>query len=188
MSRSIPAAILTALGQPEVYPFYAVEMLFDSGAIRLWTGYTDRGIGETIAASAIQSGKQYVIKAVGTLEDRTHEIIEEAVVRRSSEVLVLRRQRGAVGIVEQQRDITTILGEIGAYITRTVELAQARSLGTAILERDTTAVHIVAQDRVNNARHRIGAVKRCGTVAQHLNALDAEDRDRVGVVSDNRRQ
>jgi hypothetical protein len=68
MSRSIPAAILSALGQPEVYPFYAVEMLFDSGAVRLWTGYTDRGIGETIAASAIQSGKQYVIKSVGTTD------------------------------------------------------------------------------------------------------------------------
>lgn len=45
MARSIPAAILAALGQPEVYPFYAVEMLFDSGAIRLWTGYGDRTIG-----------------------------------------------------------------------------------------------------------------------------------------------
>ena len=48
MSRSIPAAILSAIGQPEVYPFYAVEMLFDSGAVRLWTGYTDRTIdGQT---------------------------------------------------------------------------------------------------------------------------------------------
>ena len=48
MSRSIPAAILTALAQPEVYPFYAVEMLFDSGAVRLWTGYDDRTIdGQT---------------------------------------------------------------------------------------------------------------------------------------------
>ena len=48
MSRAVPASILTALAQPEVQPFYAVEMLFDSGAVRLWTGYDDRTIdGET---------------------------------------------------------------------------------------------------------------------------------------------
>lgn len=45
MSRTVPAALLTALAQPEVQPFYAVEMLFDSGAVRLWTGYGDRTIG-----------------------------------------------------------------------------------------------------------------------------------------------
>ena len=53
MSRTVPAALLTALSQPEVQPFYAVEALFDDtddtrwdesgyaaeNAIRLWTGY-----------------------------------------------------------------------------------------------------------------------------------------------------
>jgi hypothetical protein len=33
------------LAQPEVQPFYAVELLFDSGAVRLWTGYGDRTVG-----------------------------------------------------------------------------------------------------------------------------------------------
>lgn len=41
MSRTIPSALLTALSQPEVYPYYAIELNFDSGAIRLWTGYGD---------------------------------------------------------------------------------------------------------------------------------------------------
>lgn len=45
MSRTVPAALLTALAQPEVQPFYAVELLFDSGAVRLWTGYGDRTVG-----------------------------------------------------------------------------------------------------------------------------------------------
>ncbi len=45
MSRTVPAALLTALGQPEVQPFYGVEMLFGSGAVRLWTGYGDRTLG-----------------------------------------------------------------------------------------------------------------------------------------------
>lgn len=45
MTRTIPAAILAALTQPVVEPFYAVEMLFDSGPIWLWTGHGNRTIG-----------------------------------------------------------------------------------------------------------------------------------------------
>ena len=44
MSRTVPAAILTALAQPEVEPFYAVEVDLDSGPLRLWTGYGNRTI------------------------------------------------------------------------------------------------------------------------------------------------
>ena len=45
MSRTIPSALLTALGQPEVQPYYAVELDFDTAPVRLWTGYGDRTIG-----------------------------------------------------------------------------------------------------------------------------------------------
>ena len=45
MSRTVPTDILNALTQPEVEPFYAVEIDLDSGPLRLWTGYGDRTIG-----------------------------------------------------------------------------------------------------------------------------------------------
>lgn len=45
MSRTVPSALLTALGQSEVELFYAVELNFDSAPIRLWTGYGDKTIG-----------------------------------------------------------------------------------------------------------------------------------------------
>jgi len=45
MSRTVPSALLTALSQETVQPYYAVELLFASGALRLWTGYSDRTIG-----------------------------------------------------------------------------------------------------------------------------------------------
>lgn len=48
MPRNFPSELIVALAQPECSPFYAVEMLFDSGAVRLWTGYDNRTIdGET---------------------------------------------------------------------------------------------------------------------------------------------
>ena len=44
MSRTVPSALLTALGQSQIEPYYAVEMLFDGGNVRLWTGYGDRAV------------------------------------------------------------------------------------------------------------------------------------------------
>lgn len=71
MSSSIPAALLTALTQKEVKPYYAVEFLFDdtpidpddglrwdevgylgNRALRLWNGYGDKTInGDTYVGS-----------------------------------------------------------------------------------------------------------------------------------------
>ena len=45
MSRTVPSALLTALGQSEVELFYAVELNFDSAPVRLWTGFGDKTIG-----------------------------------------------------------------------------------------------------------------------------------------------
>lgn len=66
MSRTVPAALLTALAQPEVQPFYAVEMLFDSGAVRLWTGYGERTVeGETY----VGAGSLLNIEGLGEVAD-----------------------------------------------------------------------------------------------------------------------
>src|SRR3546814_17582500 len=70
-----------------------------------------------------------VIKAIRSLEDGTGKIVEEAVIPRGSEILVLRGQCGAVRIVEQQRDIAAILGEVGAEVTREIGRASCRERG-----------------------------------------------------------
>lgn len=45
MTRSLAAGFQTALINNHVDLFYAVEMVFDSGTIRLWTGIGNRTIG-----------------------------------------------------------------------------------------------------------------------------------------------
>ena len=45
MSRTIPSSLLSVLGNAEIEPFYAVEMQFDSGTMRIWTGYGNKTIG-----------------------------------------------------------------------------------------------------------------------------------------------
>lgn len=42
MSRNIPTAFVNALAADTVYPFFAAEMFFDSGTLRLWTGIGTR--------------------------------------------------------------------------------------------------------------------------------------------------
>lgn len=44
MARTLPSALADEFLANELKPFYAVELLFDSGAVRFWTGY-----GEIIA-------------------------------------------------------------------------------------------------------------------------------------------
>ena len=44
MSRTVPSDLLAALSEPNVHPFYAVDLDFDSAPIRFWTGYGDRTI------------------------------------------------------------------------------------------------------------------------------------------------
>ncbi len=48
MSRTLPAGMIAALSGESITIFYAVELMFDSGAMRIWTGYGDKTInGET---------------------------------------------------------------------------------------------------------------------------------------------
>lgn len=41
MSRTLPEALATEFAADELKPFYAVELLFDSGELRFWTGYDE---------------------------------------------------------------------------------------------------------------------------------------------------
>lgn len=66
MSRTVPAALLTALGQPQIQPYLAVEFLFDSGPLRLWTGYGDK----TVAGNTYTGGGTLLsIDGLGEVSD-----------------------------------------------------------------------------------------------------------------------
>lgn len=72
MSRTVPADLLTALGQSEVYPFYAVDMNFDTAPLRFWTGYGDRtiftntytGTGNLLSISGLEEANDLSAKGV----------------------------------------------------------------------------------------------------------------------------
>jgi hypothetical protein len=100
MSRTIPSAILTALAQPEVQPFYAVEFMFDTAPVRLWTGYGDRtidgetylGAGSLLAISGLEEAGDMSAKGVSvTLSSLPASLIslawQEPFMRRKARIL-----------------------------------------------------------------------------------------------------
>lgn len=48
MPRTISSSLLVAFSQPEVEPFYAIEIDLDSGPVRLWTGIGPRTIDNEV--------------------------------------------------------------------------------------------------------------------------------------------
>ena len=72
MSRTVPADLLTSLSQSEVYPFYAVEMDFDTAPLRFWTGYGDKtiftntytGTGNILSISGLEEANDLSAKGV----------------------------------------------------------------------------------------------------------------------------
>ena len=72
MTRTVPSSLLTALSQPEVHPFYAVEMNFDIAPLRLWTGNGERtiitdtylGTGSLMGISGLDEANDLSAKSV----------------------------------------------------------------------------------------------------------------------------
>jgi hypothetical protein len=72
MSRTVPSDLLTSLSQSEVYPFYAVEMDFDTAPLRFWTGYGDKtiftntytGTGSLLSISGLEEANDLSAKGV----------------------------------------------------------------------------------------------------------------------------
>ena len=99
MTRSTPASLLTALSQPEVEPFYAVEMSFDTAPVRFWTGYGERtinsqtylGTGSLLSISGLEevndiSAKRVTLQLSGVPTDLVSLALQEPYQRRECKI------------------------------------------------------------------------------------------------------
>lgn len=88
MTRTIPSAVLNALDDDVISPFYAVELLFDSpNEIRLWTGVgnltyesnTYTGTGSLLGISEVQEAGDLSVRGANiTLSGMTSEVVSLA--------------------------------------------------------------------------------------------------------------
>ena len=100
MSRTVPTAILNALAESEVEQFFAVELLFDTAPVRLWTGYGDRtidgntytGAGELLNIQGLEevadlSAKALTLVLSGASAELVSLALQEPYQRRKARVL-----------------------------------------------------------------------------------------------------
>lgn len=86
MTRTVPAAILSGLANPEVEPFYAVEFQFDSGTLRLWTGYGNRTIDGNVYTG---SGNLMTISDIEEVQELSAKVLAVALNGISSDIIAL---------------------------------------------------------------------------------------------------
>ena len=70
MSRDLTSATVTSIEQPEVFPFFAVDLMFDGNPLYTWTGvgsltvsgrnYT--GLGQLLSVSSIEETQEMSVK------------------------------------------------------------------------------------------------------------------------------
>lgn len=150
MSRTVPAAILTALAQENVEQFLAVELLFDSGAVRLWTGYGDRtidgntyvGAGNLLNIQGLEevadlSAKALTITLSGTTAGLVSLALQEPYQRRKARVLY-----GVTGV----NDYVEVFS--GKMNTMTIEDAPDSSTISLLVDSK-----LVELDRSSNRRY-----------------------------------
>jgi hypothetical protein len=150
MSRTVPAALLTALAQPEVQPFYAVELLLDAGPVRLWTGYGDRTIdGETYTGS----GNLLNIEGLSEVADLSAQAITISLSGVAQELVALsliepyqrRKCRVLFGVVNVA-DVVEVFS--GSLNTMTIEDGGDTSVISAMIDSK-----LVETEKASNLRY-----------------------------------
>jgi hypothetical protein len=150
MSRTVPTEILTALAQPEVEQFFAVELLFDSGPVRLWTGYGERtidgevytGAGTLINIQGLEEVADLSAKALTlSLEGTSAEIVSLAL----QEPYQRRKARVLYGVTGSDAYVEVFSGKMN---TMTIE--DAADSGRVELVVDSKLVEL---DRSSNRRY-----------------------------------
>ena len=72
MSRDLTTAVQNQLAASELEPFFAIKLAFDSGDVRIWTGYTEItvasetyiGGGQLLSISAIEETVEIAARGV----------------------------------------------------------------------------------------------------------------------------
>lgn len=150
MSRTVPAAILNALQQDTVEPYYAVEAQFTGGTVRLWTGYGDRTIeGNTYTGA----GSLINISGLEEVADLSSRSITVTLSGLDDEILTL-----ALSEPYQRRTLRVLFGIIGATdvvevfsgFMNTMSIEDTADNGTVSVLVDSRLVEL---ERASNRRY-----------------------------------
>jgi hypothetical protein len=150
MSRTVPAAILSALQGASVEPFYAVEAQFTGGIVRLWTGYGDRtiesntytGAGSLLGISGLDEVADLSAKSITvTLSGIDQTVLSLAL----AEPYQRRKLRVLFGVVGNSASVELFSGQMN---TMTIEDSGETSTVTILVDSK-----LVELERASNRRY-----------------------------------
>jgi hypothetical protein len=150
MSRSVPAAILSALQGEAVEPFYAIEAQFSGGTVRLWTGYGNRtiegntysGAGSLLSISGLDEISDLSAKSITvTLSGIDETILGLAL----SEPYQRRKLRVLFGVMGSSTSV-----ELFAGLMNTMTIEDAGETSTISVLVDSKLVEL---ERASNRRY-----------------------------------
>lgn len=150
MSRVIPADLLNRYQASVVKPYFAVEMLFDTAPIRLWTGHGNRTINgnEYVGAGTFLS-----IKGLEEVGDLSAKAIHISLSGTSSAVTSLalqeHYQRRTVNVFIGDIEVADVLQVFGGF-ANTMTIKDEGSSSQIVLNVDSK---LVALERASNWRY-----------------------------------
>jgi len=150
VSRTIPSDLLTALSQAEVHPYYAVELGFDSGAVRLWTGYGDKTIDSN---TYIGSGNLLSVSGLEEVSDLSAKSVSLSLSGIPASLI-------AIALTEpyQRREVKVYFGttdtptpvEVSSGIMNTMSIEDSGETGSIFLEVESKLVRL---EKASNRRY-----------------------------------
>ena len=150
MSRTVPSALLTALSQPEVQPYYAVELDFDTAPLRLWTGYGDRTIGVDTYTG---SGNLLSVSGLDEVNDLSAKNITLTLSGIPASLI-------SIALTEpyQRREVQVYFGttdtsapiEVFSGVMNTMSIEDACDTGTIVLDVESKLIRL---ERASNRRY-----------------------------------
>ncbi len=150
MSRTVPSALLTALSQPEVQPYYAVELDFDTAPLRLWTGYGDRTIGVDTYTG---SGNLLSVSGLDEVNDLSAKNITLTLSGIPASLI-------SIALTEpyQRREVKVYFGtadtsspiEVFSGVMNTMSIEDAGETGTIVLDVESKLIRL---ERASNRRY-----------------------------------
>ena len=150
MSRTVPSALLTALSQPEVQPYYAVELDFDTAPVRLWTGYGDRTIGVDTYTG---SGNLLSVSGLDEVNDLSAKNITLTLSGIPASLI-------SIALTEpyQRREVKVYFGtadtsspiEVFSGVMNTMSIEDAGETGTIVLDVESKLIRL---ERASNRRY-----------------------------------
>lgn len=143
MSRLIPSNLLTALTQDVVQPYFAVELLFDTAPLRLWTGFGNRTINvQGVNRTFTGSGDLLGITGLDEVNDLSAKNATLTLTGIPSTLLSLALQEPY-----QRRDCRIYLGEQG--VSEVVEVFSGKMNTMKIVDdAETSTIEMVVDSKL----------------------------------------